>query len=125
LQRALCARNLELLPSNDTSVTAADLSTSVKTVARLDFGADGIVVADDGEVLITDVAHNGITRVDPATRATRLTLAGEGVFWPDTVTRGEGSCGYFTSSNVNNHFAGTVKPGGELSNIWRFPFSAR
>ncbi len=108
----------------DASVTAADLSASVKTVARLDFGTDGIMVTDDGAVLITDVAHNGITRVDPATGVTRLTVAGEGVFWPDTVTRGEGNYGYFTSSNANNHFAGTVKPGGELSNIWRFPLSA-
>ena len=109
----------------DASIAAADLSASVKTIARLDFGTDGIMVTDDGAVLITDVAHNGITRVDPATGATRLTVAGEGVFWPDTVTRGEGNSGYFTSSNANNHFAGTVKPGGELSNIWRFPFSAR
>ncbi|MBG0510839.1 SMP-30/gluconolactonase/LRE family protein [Agrobacterium sp. MOPV5] len=109
----------------DVSVSAADLSASVKTVARLDFGTDGIMVGDDGAVLITDVAHNGITRVDAATGATRLAVAGEGVFWPDTVTRGEGNSGYFTSSNANNHFAGTVKPGGELSNIWRFPLSAR
>lgn len=58
----------------DASIPAANLSASVKTVARLDFGTDGIMVADDGAVLITDVAHNGITRVDPATGATRLTV---------------------------------------------------
>ena len=109
----------------DVSIAAADLAASVKTIARLDFGTDGIMVADDGAVLITDVAHNGITRVDPETGATRLIETSEGVYWPDTVTRGEGNYVYFTSSNANNHFAGTVKPGGELFNIWRFPLSAQ
>lgn len=109
----------------DTAATADDLAASVKTIARIDFGTDGIMVADDGAVLITNVAGNGITRVDPATGATRLLEASEGVFWPDTITRGEGDYAYFTSSNANNHFANAVKPGEELFKVWRFPLSAR
>lgn len=120
---ALYAVSTEKL--KDAAVTADDLAASVKTIAHLDFGTDGIMVADDGAVLITDVAHNGITRVDPATGAVRLLEASEGVFWPDTVTRGEGDYVYFTSSNANSHFANAVKPGAELFDIWRFPLSAR
>ena len=118
---ALYAISTEKL--KDASATAADLAASVKTIAHLDFGTDGIMVADDGAVLITDVAHNGITRVDPATGAVRLLEASEGVFWPDTVTRGEGDFAYFTSSNANNHFANAVKAGDELFNVWRFHLS--
>ncbi|WP_233284813.1 helix-turn-helix domain-containing protein [Agrobacterium tumefaciens] len=74
----------------DASIPAANLSASVKTVARLDFGTDGIMVADDSAVLITDVAYNGVTRVTPATGATRLTVASEGVFWPEHRDPGRG-----------------------------------
>ncbi|MFB4373498.1 helix-turn-helix domain-containing protein [Agrobacterium sp. CR_3] len=74
----------------DASIPAANLSASVKTIARLDFGTDGIMVADDSAVLTTDVAHNGVTRVTPATGATRLAVAGEGVFWPEHHDPGRG-----------------------------------
>jgi sugar lactone lactonase YvrE len=101
------------------------VAASVKTVARLDFGTDGIMVADDGSVLITDVANNGIARVDPTTGTVRLTTASEGVFWPDTVTAGDAENAYFTSSNANNHFANAVKQGSERFDIWRFTLTNR
>ncbi|TPJ78788.1 hypothetical protein FJ434_23505 [Mesorhizobium sp. B2-5-13] len=109
---------------NDASMAANDVAASVRTIAHLDFGTDGILVADDGAVLITNVAHNGITRVDPATGMIRLMETSEGVFWPDTVTRGDGNNVYFTSSNANNHFANAVKQDDERFNIWRFSLSA-
>jgi len=109
---------------NDAAIPAGEVAAAVKTVAGLDFGTDGIMVADDGAVLITDVTHNGITRVDPATGTVLLTEASEGVFWPDTVTGGHGNNAYFTSSNANNHFANGVKQGDERFDIWRFPLSA-
>ncbi|SDN03295.1 SMP-30/gluconolactonase/LRE family protein [Ensifer sp. YR511] len=110
---------------NDVAVPANEVVAAVKTVASLDFGTDGIMVADDGAVLITDVAHNGITRVDPATGTVQLAQASEGVFWPDTLTGGDGNNVYFTSSNANNHFANAVQQGSEQFEIWRFSLSPR
>lgn len=51
----------------DPALTDAARSAQVARVAKLGFTTDGIMVEASGAVLITNVAGNGIARVDPAT----------------------------------------------------------
>jgi hypothetical protein len=104
----------------DRNLSASGLAAAVKTLAHLDFNTDGMMVADDGTVLITDVTHNGITRVNPRTGMTRLIEASDRVFWPDTITAGAESRIYFTSSDTSAHVVQAVARGDERYNIWRF-----
>ncbi|WP_030130995.1 L-dopachrome tautomerase-related protein [Pseudomonas sp. QTF5] len=104
----------------DPNLPAAELAAAVKTVAHPGISTDGIMVTDDGKVLITDVTHNGIVSVDPATGVAHLIEASDRVYWPDTVTAGVQDGIYFTSSNTNDHFANAVARGAESYNIWRF-----
>lgn len=103
----------------DPSLSDAERSAQVTRVARLGFSTDGIAVATDGVVLITDVTGNGIVRVDPATGAVTTLAASDSVWWPDTVTLMPDGAIAFTASNTSDHFAGAVAPGQERYGIWR------
>jgi len=54
-----------------------------------------------------------------------LLAADEGVRWPDTPAIQPGGDLIFTSSSLNEHFAGTVKRGEERYELWRLPLSGR
>ena len=72
-----------------------------------------------GYLYITDVTRNGIVRYDPKTRKMLLIAANEAIKWPDTpAIRPDGDL-IFTSSSLNDHFAGMVKPGHERYDLWR------
>jgi len=104
----------------DPNLPAAELAAAVRTIAHPSVNTDGIMVTDDGKVLITDVTRNGIASVDPATGVTHLIETSDRVYWPDTVAAGVQNRIYFTSSNTNDHFANAVARGAERYNIWRF-----
>ncbi len=71
------------------------------------------------DLYITDVTRNGIVKYDPRTQSMSLVASSEGVHWPDTpAIRPEGDL-IFTSSSLNDHFAGAVKPGHERYDVSR------
>ena len=85
---------------------------------------DGIVTDEKGNLYITDVTRIGIVRYDPETHSMSLVAANEEVRWPDTpAIRPNGEL-IFTSSRLNDHFAGAVKPGEERYDLWRLRLSA-
>ena len=85
---------------------------------------DGLVTDAKGNLYITDVTRNGIVRYDPKTRTMSLIAENESVRWPDTpAIRPDGDL-IFTSSSLNDHFAGSVKPGHERYELWRLPLDA-
>lgn len=84
----------------------------------------GIHFDAKGNLYITDVTRNGIVRYEPKTRTMSLIAENESVRWPDTpAIRPDGDL-IFTSSSLNDHFAGAVKPGHERYELWRLPLDA-
>jgi sugar lactone lactonase YvrE len=93
----------------------------VRDLGAVGGNTDGIVVAADGAVYITDVSRNGIVRYDPASASMKLVAADERIYWPDTASLGPDNAVYFTANNLNNHFAGAVADGQERYSIWKLP----
>lgn len=85
---------------------------------------DGIVTDEKGNLYITDVTRNGIVRYDPETHSMSLIATSEEARWPDTPAIRPNGDLVFTSSRLNDHFAGTVKPGEERYDLWRLRLDA-
>lgn len=85
---------------------------------------DGIVTDEKGNLYITDVTRNGIVRYDTNTLSMSLIAVSEDVHWPDTPAIRPNGDLIFTSSSLNDHFAGAVKSGEERYDLWRLPLNA-
>lgn len=103
----------------DPGATQAALGAALRDLGAVGGNTDGIVTDAAGALYITDVSRNGIVRYDPADGAMRLLAADEGVHWPDTPAIGPDGRLVFTSSRLNQHFAGAVKAGTERYELWR------
>jgi hypothetical protein len=55
----------------------------------------------------------------------QLVASDERIFWPDTASIGPEQALYFTSNNLNNHFAGAVADGQERYTIWKLPLPVK
>lgn len=97
----------------------ATLASAVRDLGEVGGNTDGIVTDTEGRLYITDVSRNGIVEYDPHTGSMRLLAADDGVHWPDTPAIDPDGRLVFTSSNLNRHFAGQVKPGEERYELWR------
>ncbi|MBU5926204.1 L-dopachrome tautomerase-related protein [Enterobacter sichuanensis] len=104
--------------------TNAQIAEQIRDLGSVGGNTDGLVTDEKGNLYITDVTRNGIVRYDPETHSMSLVAANEEVRWPDTpAIRPNGEL-IFTSSRLNDHFAGTVKPGEERYDLWRLRLSA-
>jgi len=104
--------------------TDAQITGQIQNLGTVGGNTDGLVTDAKGNLYITDVTHNGIVRYDPKTRTMSLIAENESVRWPDTpAIRPDGDL-IFTSSSLNDHFAGVVKPGHERYELWRLPLDA-
>ncbi|WP_367850279.1 L-dopachrome tautomerase-related protein [Rhodoferax sp. WC2427] len=99
----------------------AQISTKIVNLGAVGGNTDGIVANARGNLFITDVSRNGIVQYQPGTGKMSLLAADDGVFWPDTPAIGPNGDLFFTSSALNQHFAGAVKSGEERYEIWRLP----
>ena len=105
--------------------TDAQITAAVRTLGDVGGNSDGIVTDAKGKLYITDVSRNGIVRYDPRTRTMSLIASDEGVHWPDTPAITPDGDLVFTSSNLNQHFAGAVKSGEERYELWGLPLQGR
>ncbi|KZP69434.1 hypothetical protein A3N40_18370 [Enterobacter cloacae subsp. dissolvens] len=104
--------------------TDAQIATGIQDLGVVGGSTDGLVTDAKGNLYITDVTRNGIVRFDPKNRSMSLIAASEDVHWPDTpAIRPDGDL-IFTSSRLNDHFAGAVKSGEERYDLWRLPLGA-
>jgi len=108
-----------------TASTDAHISASIRNLGDVGGNTDGIVTDAKGNLYITDVTRNGIVRYDPRTKVMSLIASDEGVHWPDTPAVAPDGDLVFTSSNLNQHFAGAVKSGEERYELWRLPLRGR
>lgn len=103
----------------------ADISSAVRDIGDVEGNTDGIVTDATGNLYITDVTHGGIVRYDPRAKKMVLLASDAGVHWPDTPTiDGDGNL-VFSSSNLNQHFAGAIKPGEERYELWRLKLTSK
>lgn len=100
--------------------TEAQLAAAVRDLGDVGGNTDGLVVAADGRVYITDVTRNGIVCYDP--RGGRFALVGmdDSVHWPDTPALLPNGELVFTASSLNDHFAGRITAGQERYELWKF-----
>ncbi|SDO39477.1 Major royal jelly protein [Rhodoferax sp. OV413] len=97
----------------------AQIAAQIVNLGAVGGNTDGIVTNALGNLFITDVSRNGIVQYQPSTGKMSLLAADDGVFWPDTPAIGPDGDLFFTSSALNQHFAGKVKSGDERYEIWR------
>jgi sugar lactone lactonase YvrE len=107
----------EILRDAKASETA--VSASVVDLGEVGGSTDGIVTDAAGNLYITDVSRGGIVKYDPRTNTMALLASDMGVHWPDTATIEPGGDLVFTSSNLNQHLSGAVKPGEERFELRR------
>ncbi|MBB1600977.1 L-dopachrome tautomerase-related protein [Variovorax sp. UMC13] len=105
--------------------SAAQVDAAVRDLGPVGGNTDGIVTDAKGALYITDVTRNGIVKYDPRTNTMALIASDDGVHWPDTPALLPGGDLVFTSSALNDHFAGAVKSGAERYELWRLPLGAR
>ena len=101
--------------------TDAQIAKQIRDLGTVGGNTDGIVTDEKGNLYITDVTRNGIVRYDPKTLSMSLIAASEDVHWPDTPAIRPNGDLIFTSSSLNDHFAGAVKSGEERYDLWRLP----
>lgn len=101
--------------------TDVQMAASVRDLGVVGGNTDGIVTDAKGGLYITDVTHNGIVKYDPRTKTMALIASDDGVQWPDTPAMLPNGDLVFTSSALNQHFAGAVKSGAERYELWRMP----
>jgi DNA-binding beta-propeller fold protein YncE len=94
----------------DAKISAANLSARVERVGKKPL-SDGIEAAPDGSVLITDVEHGGIARVDAHGGLQTLVKLG-GVSWADGVAVGPDGTAYFTDSAIPLYIDPFMRPPG-------------
>lgn len=99
-----------LRPANvlDPSLSSAQLSARIAPVVRKPL-SDGIEAAPDGSVLVTDVEHGGIARVDGHGEPRSLVRV-EGVTWADGVFVTPGGDVYVTESAIPDLHRPLLRP---------------
>jgi sugar lactone lactonase YvrE len=119
------ARSIPTAILRKAGASDAQIAAPVRDLGAVGGNTDGIVADAKGDLYITDVTRNGIVRYDPRTKAMSLVASDDGVHWPDTPAILPGGDLVFTSSSLNNHFAGSVKSGEERYDLWRLPIGGR
>ncbi|WP_407598216.1 L-dopachrome tautomerase-related protein [Enterobacter asburiae] len=104
--------------------TDAQITEQIRDLGTVGSNTDGIVTDEKGNLYITDVTRSGIVRYDPNTLSMSLIAASEDAHWPDTPAIRPNGDLIFTSSSLNDHFAGAVKSGEECYDLWRLPLNA-
>jgi DNA-binding beta-propeller fold protein YncE len=92
----------------DPAISPSALSARVTRVGKKPL-SDGIEAASDGSVLVTDVEHGGIARVDARGGLQTLVRLG-GVSWADGVVVGPSGNAYFTDSAIPRYIDPFMRP---------------
>lgn len=109
----------------DRHASAATVAAAVRELGDVGGNTDGIVTGRDGMLYITDVTRSGIVRYDSSRKVMSLIASDDGIRWPDTPTIAPDGAVVFTSSNLNQHFAGAVKAGEERYELWRLQVNGK
>ncbi|UPG94541.1 major royal jelly family protein [Luteibacter aegosomatissinici] len=105
---------------------ASDVALSAAVIDLGDVGGntDGILADASGHVYLTDLTRNGIVEYRPGSSMTLL-ASDVALHWPDTISMTPDGDLLFTTSALNEHFMGLVKPGEERYQLWRMKKTIR
>lgn len=92
----------------DAGLSPSELSRRVEAVGKKPL-SDGIEVAPDGSVLVTDVENGAIARVDAQGRLSTLVRAGQ-VVWADGVHVTASGDVLFTDSSIPTYLDPLLRP---------------
>lgn len=109
----------------DAKASEQQVSSAIQPLGKVGGNTDGIVTDRRGQLYITDVTNNGIVRYNPKTKTMRLIASDPQVSWPDTAAITADGHLVFTSSQLNQHFAGAVKAGDERYDLWQMVLNKR
>lgn len=92
----------------DSRLSPNELAAHIETIGKKPL-SDGIEVAPDGSVLLTDVEHGSIVRVDAAGKRETLVRLG-GVVWSDGVNITTKGDVLFTDSSIPSYIDQLLRP---------------
>lgn len=113
----------------DAGLAPADLASRVETVGKKPL-SDGIEVAADGSVLVTDIENGGVARLDPSGRLSTL-VRDPKIVWADGITIAPDGDVLFTDSSIPSYIDPLLRPpspeklrAGKPYRIYRFRLPA-
>ena len=92
----------------DTRLSPGELASRVEKVGKKPL-SDGIEVAADGSVLITDIENGGVARVDPSGRLETL-VRDTAITWADGITIASNGDVLFTDSSIPSYIDPLLRP---------------
>jgi hypothetical protein len=95
----LCSIGTDLLL--DAGVSAAQLDAAVTRWPLRSFASDGLAGDGEGNILFTDVTHNGVQRLSPLRVNYELLASDPRISWPDGISVGPDGAIYVTSSQFH------------------------
>ncbi len=84
----------------DPKADRATVAAGVERVAKT-FPVDGLWIDKKGNLYLSDVEHNAVTRLNPDGKLERI-VSDERLQWPDTFSEGPDDAIYITASQINN-----------------------
>jgi Major royal jelly protein len=85
----------------DPRANAAKLSAAIRAWPQRTFASDGLAHDRNGNILLTDVTHNGVQRLTPSSGNYEMLISDPRISWPDGVAMGPDDSLYVTSSQFH------------------------
>jgi Major royal jelly protein len=85
----------------DSTVSVPQLDAAIRTWPLRAFASDGLAQDRKGHILLTDVTHNGVQRLSPASGSYELLVSDPRISWPDAIAMGPDESLYVTSSQFH------------------------
>jgi len=83
----------------NTNASSTDQKAAVEKIANI-FPTDGLWIDRKGNLYLSDVSHNAVSRRDPSGKIDRL-VTDPRLQWPDTFSEGPDGAIYITTSHIN------------------------
>jgi Major royal jelly protein len=85
----------------DPEASAEQLNAAITTWPKRPFASDGLAHDRNGNILLTDVTHNGVQRLIPGSGNYELLISDPRISWPDGIAVGPDESIYVTSSQFH------------------------
>jgi sugar lactone lactonase YvrE len=101
----------------DPSASPARLAASIVGPRRIGGGSDGLTVDAKGRLYLTNLAHNAVEVLDPATDTLTTLVHGKDFAWPDSLSWDDAGRLYVSTNHLNHAFSGRLTFDGSTSNF--------
>jgi sugar lactone lactonase YvrE len=107
----------------DPTASPERLAASVLGPRRIGGGSDGLTVDAKGRIYVTNLEHDAVEVLDPATDTLTTLVRGPEFRWPDSLSWDDQGGLYVSTNHLNHAFAGQLTFEGPTPNfrIFRIP----